>query len=140
MNPSGNNSGPELPPITSQDIPELGIPINKDAEMQLTNKEIAPQQSVQQPQQTIPPISIAPPPKFVTTNKTLQDSNTTASSATVNIQIAKDKDLIDKEWVNKAKSIVEKNKDDPHKQSEELTLLKADYMKKQFNKTLKISQ
>jgi general stress protein 26 len=51
----------------------------------------------------------------------------------------KDKDLIEKEWVNKAKAIVERTQEDPYKQSEDLTVLKADYMKKQFNKTIKLS-
>jgi hypothetical protein len=48
-----------------------------------------------------------------------------------------DDDLIEKEWVNKAKAIVERTRDDPYKQSEELTLVKADYMQKHYNKIIK---
>jgi hypothetical protein len=55
-------------------------------------------------------------------------------------KLLQDKDLIEKEWVNKAKAIIEKNREDPFKQSEDITLLKADYMKKQFNKTLKLNK
>lgn len=51
-----------------------------------------------------------------------------------------DGDLIEKEWVNKAKQIVEKNRNDPYKQSEELTVFRADYMKKRYNKNIKLDK
>jgi hypothetical protein len=54
--------------------------------------------------------------------------------------IVDDGDLIEKEWVNKAKLIVERNRDDPYKQSEELTVFKADYLKKRYDKSIKLSQ
>lgn len=55
-------------------------------------------------------------------------------------EIADDNDLIEKEWVSKAKEIIEKTKDDPHQQSDVLTLFKADYIKKRYNKTIKTSE
>ena len=48
--------------------------------------------------------------------------------------------LIEKEWVVKAKQIVEKTKDNPYNQNKELTVFKADYMKKRYNKTIKLSE
>jgi len=51
-----------------------------------------------------------------------------------------DGDLIEKEWVDKAKKIVENNRHDPFKQSEELTVFKADYMKKRYNKNIKVDK
>jgi hypothetical protein len=54
--------------------------------------------------------------------------------------IADDNDLIEKEWVNKAKSIIEKTKTNPHDQSDAMTLFKADYIKKRYNKTIKTSE
>lgn len=53
---------------------------------------------------------------------------------------ADDNDLIEKEWVNKAKQIVERTRDDPYKQSEDLTIFKADYLKRRYGKTIKVSQ
>lgn len=53
---------------------------------------------------------------------------------------ADDNDLIEKEWVNRAKQIVERTRNDPYKQSEDLTLFKADYIKKRYGKTIKVSQ
>lgn len=47
---------------------------------------------------------------------------------------AADSDLIEKEWVIKAKEIVEHTAEDPFRQQEELSKMKADYMKKRYNK------
>lgn len=54
--------------------------------------------------------------------------------------IADDADLIEKEWVIKAKAIVAQTKDDPHQQNQEMTKVKADYLKKRYNKDLKVSE
>ena len=62
------------------------------------------------------------------------------ATTTNGLQASDDTDLIEKEWVNKAKQIVEKTRDDPYKQSEELTVVKADYIKKRYNKTIKLNK
>ena len=49
---------------------------------------------------------------------------------------ASDADLIEKEWVLKAKMIVEHTASDPFKMQEELSKVKADYIKKRYNKDL----
>lgn len=54
--------------------------------------------------------------------------------------IADDTDLIEKEWVIKAKAIVYQTKDDPHKQNQEVVKIKGEYLKKRFNKDLKSSE
>ena len=64
--------------------------------------------------------------------------NTTATSS--NPAVADDNDLIEKEWVAKAKKIIEENREDPFNQSKEITLFKADYMKKRYNKVLRVSE
>lgn len=64
----------------------------------------------------------------------------TASGASGTALAADDADLIEKEWVTKAKQIVERTRDDPYKQSEDLTLFKADYMQKRYGKTIKVSR
>jgi hypothetical protein len=53
--------------------------------------------------------------------------------------IADDADLIEKEWVLKAKAIVAHTRKDPHLQNLEMTNIKADYLKKRYNKDLKTS-
>jgi|AntRauTorckE6833_2_1112554.scaffolds.fasta_scaffold00992_4 hypothetical protein len=54
--------------------------------------------------------------------------------------IADDNDLIEKEWVIKAKQIVEQTKDDPYNQNEQIVRLRADYLKKRYNKDIKMSK
>jgi hypothetical protein len=54
--------------------------------------------------------------------------------------IADDNDLIEKEWIEKAKMIVETTKADPHLQNKEINRMKADYIKKRYNKEIKLSQ
>lgn len=54
-------------------------------------------------------------------------------------QIADDNDLIEKEWVAKAKQIVEQTKHDPRAQNAEMSVVKAGYIKKRFNKDIKVN-
>ncbi len=51
-------------------------------------------------------------------------------------QVADDGDLIEKEWVQKAKKIVEQTRQDPYKQTRELHKFRAEYMKKRYNKVI----
>ena len=53
---------------------------------------------------------------------------------------ASDSDLIEKEWVDKAKQIINKNKEDPYLQSVEISHVRVDYMKKRYNKDIKLSE
>ena len=59
---------------------------------------------------------------------------------TVTPQIADDTDLIEKEWVDRAKQIVEHTRHDPHQQNREMNLMKADYLKKRYNKDIKLDE
>lgn len=52
---------------------------------------------------------------------------------------ADDIDLIEKEWVVKAKQIVLSTKDDPYSQTKEVSKIKSDYLKKRFNMDSKAS-
>jgi hypothetical protein len=54
--------------------------------------------------------------------------------------IADDVDLIEKEWVIRAKQIVDKTREDPFIQSKELNKIKAEYIKKRYNKEIKLSE
>lgn len=56
-----------------------------------------------------------------------------------NPQVASDDDVIEKEWVDKAKQIVSQTKDDPYIQEKEVSRLQADYLKKRYGKELKLS-
>lgn len=49
-------------------------------------------------------------------------------------------DDLDEEWVNKAKAIVERTKNDPFLESRELNKIKADYLKARHNRDIKVSE
>ena len=54
--------------------------------------------------------------------------------------MAEDADLIEKAWVDKAKEIVERTRNDPYLQNREITKMKADYLKKRYNKDIKVPE
>lgn len=54
-------------------------------------------------------------------------------------QIADDVDLIEKEWVDKAKEIVAQTAHDPYLQNKEMNKVKSEYLKKRYNKDIKQS-
>jgi hypothetical protein len=51
---------------------------------------------------------------------------------------AADDDLIEKEWVEKAKKVIADTKHDPHLQEQEVSRLQADYLKKRYGKTVSL--
>jgi len=50
--------------------------------------------------------------------------------------VANDDELIEKEWVDRAKRIVSDTRDDPHRRDEEVNKLQADYVKKRYGREL----
>ncbi|MBA3757902.1 hypothetical protein H0X09_03520 [Candidatus Saccharibacteria bacterium] len=64
-----------------------------------------------------------------------KDSSTTAGIATSDLS-AQDTDLIEKQWVERAKAIVARTQNDPFIQKNEINKAGADYIKKRFNKTI----
>jgi hypothetical protein len=56
-----------------------------------------------------------------------------------NPHTADDNDLIEKDWINKIKQTLAQTKGDPYEQSRAITSLRADYLQKRYNKTLKMS-
>jgi hypothetical protein len=58
--------------------------------------------------------------------------------ADTNPTAAGDDDLIEKEWVEKAKKVVAETKHDPYLQGQEVSRLQADYLKKRYGKSVKL--
>lgn len=50
--------------------------------------------------------------------------------------LANDDDLIEKEWVDKAKQIISQTRDDPYRREQEVNRLQAEYLKKRYGKEL----
>ena len=53
---------------------------------------------------------------------------------------AGDGELIEKDWIDRTKTIAAKTSDDPHRQKSEMSKVKADYIQKRFNKKIKTDE
>lgn len=51
--------------------------------------------------------------------------------------IAADEDVIEKEWVDRAKKIVQDTRDNPYERSNQVTALQTDYQQKRFGRETK---
>lgn len=79
-------------------------------------------------------------PKTPPNPPSIPQADDISSQSIVNLpDEAKDTDLIEKEWVEKAKQIVEQMSDDPYQLQQELAKVKADYMKKRYGKDIKLT-
>lgn len=76
----------------------------------------------------LPVVSLpAPVPQSQTVTSTDDDDNPS---------VAADDDLIEKEWVDKAKKVIASTRDDPYKREREVNKLQVDYLKKRYGKAL----
>ena len=91
---------------------------------------------------TLPPVAPAPSPvPASSSDDSSGDDNDDVAQRLNKVnapQLANDVDVIEKEWVDKAKQIVTASSNDPHKQNHDVSLLKADYMRKRYGKDVKI--
>lgn len=65
-----------------------------------------------------------------------QTPNTPALQPDSNPAIADDVDVIEKEWVDKAKEVIREHQDDPWTEEEAVEDLQIDYLKKRYGKDL----
>ena len=63
-----------------------------------------------------------------------QDDNQSSQSATASPLTANDDDLIEKEWVDKAKKIVIDTKEDPYSREEAVNQLQKEYQQKRYGR------
>lgn len=85
----------------------------------------------QTPQPPVPPVLDVNLTTTTPQDDTQQDDSTPA--------VAADVDLIEKEWVDKAKKIVNQTRDDPHEQESAVGRLQADYLKKRYGREVKLA-
>jgi hypothetical protein len=71
-------------------------------------------------------------PTPVITAPTIVDDPITSTSPA----IASDDDLIEKEWVDRAKKIIEQTKDDPYRREEAVSQLQKEYQRKRYGREL----
>ncbi len=122
--------------------PQIELPKPVGAGEQPAANEVvaAPEKSANTP--TSAPANQAPQPPvipLVDPGATSPVTPVSPTQSTTNPAIADDVDVIEKEWVQKARAIVQQTKLDPYRQNKELTVFKADYMKKRYGKDIKLT-
>lgn len=128
MEPNKEAYGAELPePLTPEQSGEV---IAAQPETQPVNTQPPAQTQPVATPVTSPIAPITPVPATTPTQ---------TSAATASL-IADDSDLIEKEWVEKAKAIVAQTAHDPNLQTKEVGKIRADYMQKRYNKQLKLEE
>lgn len=131
----------ELPtPVPNQGV-ESNSPLNNGSE-----KSVA--QNIEQGLSAVAPVTVSTQQSNTNQNITQDPTSLGISGGSiaddstyrVSTIIAEDSDLIEKEWVEKAKHIVEQTKHDPHLQNREMNNIKAEYLKQRYNKDVKLSE
>jgi hypothetical protein len=137
MEPTYNQQPGALSASTPNSLPEPQ-PLSQAAEQapQPANYNQLPAVSGEQaPVAAAPSLPVLAQPAAVAVTPT-----TTSVTATGMPAMADDGDLIEKEWVVKAKQIIGKTKEDPYTQSRELNKMRAEYIKKRYNKDVKLAE
>lgn len=129
---------PEAPQL--QPRPEImpQMPVSGEAyqspEVAIENHETMPQAAPQEVINPIPPVLPTVPAMPMPAQPVVQDDTSTPSVNTPSV--ASDDDLIEKEWVDKLKSIITLTAGDPHERAKVVAQLQADYLKKRYNKNI----
>lgn len=134
---------PELPvpQFTPEQAPMAASEQSGEYDQQLFNPERSGESSPEREQhmqgvdrQVAPPVAqplpVVPMPQVVPIQPVQQ------VIADDNPVVAGDDDLIEKEWVDKAKKIIADTKDDPYRREREVNRLQVDYLRKRYGKEL----
>lgn len=141
MGPQQNNSE-KLVNIS----PENGINFNSPniegnllgREKDMANVEVSTSNTEQLSQQvndalsTTEPSAVVIPPILPTVNDSI--SGSAQSSTSSHPKVAEDVDLIEKEWVDRAKKIISETQNEPHLRDKQVTELRESYKNKRYSK------
>ena len=126
-------SGPELPPTTPAQLGER-LPVLPTPEGGIENGQERVEQTAEASAAAADVVyqgtPFTPPPAVPIVALPIDDSPI----------VAGDEDVIEKEWVDKAKKIIFETKDDPFGRTTRVNELQRDYLKKRYNKELGASQ
>lgn len=86
------------------------------------------------------PVMVQPvtPPPLPTVGPAQTTSSDPVQQDDVSPAVASDDDLIEREWVEKAKQVVAETRNDPHAQDVAVGKLQADYLKKRYGKVISL--
>ena len=121
----------ELPPV-SLNGSELNAGSDYELKSSLSVEQQQFQQSVGAAQAVVQ--AVAPSLTIPTVVPQSDDASTVLSDDTP--IVANDDDLIEKEWVDKAKQIIAATKDDPYKREREVSKLQIEYIRRRYGREI----
>lgn len=126
--PQSMNHGGEK--FVAPKAPEVAAPLEQGRETRETMSD-GPKGDPAAAQQPVspPPLPTNGPSPVGTTSPVQDDTNPA---------VAADDDLIEKEWVEKAKQVVAETRSDPYAQDMAVGKLQADYLKKRYGKVISL--
>lgn len=136
---------PTLPtPYGSPESAPVMVPRPEIGNTRSGEQEVAPERPAPQERQSgagtggtpPPPMPIVPLP--TTTPQPAAATTPVQDDTKDNPTAAADDDLIEKEWVEKAKKVISETKHDPYAQERAVSRLQADYLHKRYGKVIKI--
>ena len=132
--PAPNLSPERTPNTPSQNIEAFPMPPSPETGFERGEKSIE-RQGEASPASVVAPTPVLPTPVI---SSVPQPSVPQATQHDIGASpaVANDDDLIEKEWVDKAKQIISQTRDDPHKREQQVGALQRDYLKKRYGKEL----
>lgn len=124
----------EVLPQNSYETPTVGVD-GRNFEKQDISREMMNAASAEAVANTSPQIVLPQPVPVVqpTVSTSTAQSATSGDNASL---IANDDDLIEKEWVDKAKKIIAETKDDPYRREVEIGKLQIEYIRKRYGREI----
>lgn len=127
-----HEQSPSLPAAMPETLPGVSPEIYSDREAAPAERE--PQQQPLTPAPDPAVIPVLPQPVVPA------DDSATTTAITDVPDTAADDDLIEKEWVNKAKHIIAQTVDDPRAREEAVAQLQREYLRKRYGKELGVTE
>lgn len=100
------------------------------------SQETAPSRQERSPIEMAPPVPMQPLPPIPAQSPLAGASADDSTITSSNPISANDDDMIEKEWVNRAKQILTQTKDDPYAREKAIGELQRDYLMKRYGKQL----
>lgn len=132
LQPEHSRRVPEIPAFTPEGL-ESGLDVLPDSSAESEPSAAREREVVNSLMPSGGVVTSLPAPS-------LPEANEAPSLSTDSSLIeAADEDNIEKEWINRAKDLVNRTKDDPRARGDETSALKADYQEKRFNRKAGLS-
>ena len=125
----------EVLPQNSYETPTFGID-GGNLEKQNASREVMNAASAEAVANAVPQIVLLPQPVPIVQPTVDPGAAQSATSDDATALIANDDDLIEKEWVDKAKKIIAETKDDPYRREVEIGKLQIEYIRKRYGREI----